>query len=348
MPKTINLMSDTTTHPTQEMRQAMYEAEVGDDVQKADPTVNRLQKLAAEVVGMEDALFVPSGTMGNLIALLCHCPAGPAGTEVLLETDSHINKYEAGGMARVAGLTPHPIKGKLGILDPADVRAAIRKENVHFPALGLICIENTHNVGGGTVYPLEYLAEYRKIADEHGVKIHMDGARVFNAAAYQQVDVKEIAKHADSVMFCLAKGLSAPVGSMICGKKEFIAQALRARKMLGGGMRQAGVIAAAGIVALEQMTARLADDHKTARQLAEGLNAIKGISVDLECVQTNLVYLAVSGGMKDAQALSAELREKYGVLCEARDSKVIRMVTHRHITPEDVDYVLDCAAKIMD
>ncbi|MCL2857726.1 MAG: beta-eliminating lyase-related protein [Oscillospiraceae bacterium] len=341
--KIINLMSDTVTHPTQEMRKAMYEAEVGDDVQKADPTVNKLQKLAAEMMGMEDALFVPSGTMGNLIAMLCHCPAG---REVLLETDSHINKYEVGGIARVAGLMPHPIKGKLGILDPADVRAAIRKENVHFPALGLLCIENTHNVGGGTVYPLEYLAEYRKIADEHGIKVHMDGARVFNAAVRQQVDVKEIVKHADSVMFCLAKGLSAPVGSMLCGKGEFIAEAVRARKMLGGGMRQAGVLAAAGIVSLEQSIDRLADDHQTARQLAEGLSSINGISVDIEGVQTNLVYFKISGG-KDAFAVRGELKEKYGILCEARNAEVIRMVTHRHIGSGDVGRVLECVGKVM-
>jgi len=326
------------------MRRAICEAQVGDDVSKADPTVNKLQKLASEMMGMEDALFVPSGTMGNLIALLCHCPAGK---EVLLETDTHINKFEVGGMARVAGLMPYPIKGdKLGILDPDDVRAAIRPENVHFPAPGLLCIENTHNLGGGTVHPLEYLAQYRKIADDAGIKIHMDGARVFNAAVRQKVDVKEIVKHTDSVMFCLSKGLSAPVGSMLCGKKEFIAEAVRARKMLGGGMRQAGVLAAAGILALEQMVDRLAEDHQTARKLAEGLNSINGISVELEGVQTNLVYLSVCAE-KDAHHVGSELKEKYGILCEVRDAVQMRMVTHRHITSEDIDYVLDCTSKIM-
>ena len=343
MSKTINLMSDTVTHPTLEMRQAMYDSQVGDDVSKADPTVNKLQEMAAEMVGMEDALFVPSGTMGNLIALLCHCPAGK---EVLLETDSHIIKYEGGGISRVAGLMPNLIQGKLGIMDPDDVRAALRPENVHFPQTGLLCVENTHNMGGGTVYPLEYLREYRKIADKHGMKIHMDGARLYNAAVYLQVDVKEIVKHVDSVMICLSKGLSAPVGSMLCGTKEFIKQALRARKMLGGGMRQAGVLAAAGIVALEQTIERLSDDHKTARRLAEGLAKFENISVKLESVQTNLVYFDVCGD-KDAHTICDELARKYDILCSARDSASIRMVTHRHITPEDVGYVLECVDKIV-
>ena len=343
MPKSINLFSDTVTHPTEEMRKAMYEAQVGDDVQKADPTVNRLQQLSAEMVGMEDALFVPSGTMGNLIAMLCHCPPG---SEIIIEEQSHINRFEAGGVARIAGLMPTAIKGdKLGIMDPDDIRAAIRPENVHFPTLGMLSVENTHNVGGGTVCPMEYLVEYRKIADEQGIKLHMDGARVFNAAAYLQVDVKEIAKHTDSITFCLSKGLSAPVGSMLCGTKEFIAKSLRARKMLGGGMRQAGVLAAAGIVALEQQTAKLYDDHKNAMKLAQGLSVINGIIVDLECVQTNLVYLRFAGE-KNALFFADGLK-KYGISCEARNPGLMRMVTHRHITSEDVDYVLECAGKIM-
>ena len=342
MSKSINLMSDTVTHPTEEMLKAMCQAPLGDDVQKADPTVNKLQKLAAEMVGMEDALFVPSGTMGNLIAMLCHCPPG---SEIILEEKCHISKFEAGGVARIAGLMPNPIKGKLGIMDPDDVKAAIRKKDVHYPDLGLLSVENTHNMGGGTVYPLEYLKEYRKLADEQGIKFHMDGARVFNAAAYLQVDVKEIVKHTDSITFCLSKGLSAPVGSLLCGTKEFIAKSLKARKMLGGGMRQAGVLAAAGIVALEQMTSRLLDDHKNAQKLAQGLNAVNGITVDLASVQTNLVYFSFHGD-KDAYFFARELG-KYGVICDARNSKVMRVVTHRHITPEDVGYVLECAGKIM-
>jgi len=344
MSRIINLMSDTVTHPTEEMRKAMYEAKVGDDVQKMDPTVIELQELAAEMVGMEDSLFVPSGTMGNLIALMCHCRAG---MEVFMEQTSHINLYEVGGIARVAGLMPNVIKGERGIIDPDALRAAIRKEDVHFPTPGMICIENTHNAGGGTVYPLENLKEYRLIADKHNMKFHMDGARVFNAAAYLDVDVKEVVKHTDSVMFCLSKGLSAPVGSMLCGTKEFIKEALWVRKMLGGGLRQVGILAAAGIISLKAMTKRLTDDHKAARRLAEGLNEIDGITVDLEAVQTNLVFIKFDEGKKDAVYFGNELKEKYGVLCGVRNPGLIRMLTHCQVSEEDIDYVLDCASKIM-
>jgi len=344
MPETINLMSDTVTHPTEEMRKAMYEAKVGDDVQKADPTVNELQELTAQMLGMEDALFMPSGTMGNLVALMAHCPAG---REVFLEARSHINTHEGGGVARVAGLMPNKIEGdQYGILAPEALRAAIRPPDVHFPTPGLICIENTHNAGGGTAYPLEYLRAYREIADEFGLKFHMDGARIFNAAVYLGVDVKEIAKHTDSVMLCLSKGLSAPVGSMLCGTKEFIKEALRLRKMLGGGLRQVGVLAAAGIVALNQMTDALAIDHENARRLAEGLSKIDGISIDLNAVKTNILLLRFEGE-KDANYFGKELKEKYQVLCGVRNTKLIRMVTNRHISVADVDYVLDSARKIM-
>lgn len=346
MPEIINLMSDTVTHPTEEMRKAMYEAEVGDDVQKMDPTINKLQELAAKVVGMEDSLFVPSGTMGNLIALMCHCPAGK---EIFLESSSHINLLEGGGVARVAGLMPYQIKGrKHCILEPDDIRAAIRKDDVHHPAPGMLTIENTHNVGGGTVHPIDYLKEYRKIADDYGLKFHMDGARVFNAAAKLKVDVKEIVKYTDSVMFCLSKGLSSPVGSMLCGTKEFIKEALRVRKMLGGGLRQAGVLAAAGIVSLNQMTDRLEQDHNYAYKLAEGLSEINGITIDLSAVQTNIVFLRFDANdSKNATYLGTELKEKYGVLCGVRNPGLIRMVTHRQISESNLNYVIDSARKIM-
>ena len=343
MPDIINLMSDTVTHPTEEMRKAMYEAVVGDDVSGHDPTVIELQELAAKMTGMEASLFMPSGTMGNLAAIMSHVPAGQ---EVFLEQSSHINSYEGGGLARVAGLMPYQLHGKNGILDPDDIRSAIRSANVHFPKPGLLCIENTHNGGGGTVHPLEYLKEYRKIADENGLKFHMDGARVFNAAVYLNVDVKEVVKYTDSVMFCLSKGLSAPVGSMLCGTKEFIAEALRIRKMLGGGMRQVGILAAAGILSLTEMTDVLAEDHKNARKLAEGFNAIDTLSVNLDATQTNLVFINFNGE-KDAIYFGKELEEKYGVLCGVRNSGLIRMVTNRHTNAENIDYVLDCARKIM-
>jgi threonine aldolase len=345
MQQIINLMSDTVTHPTEEMRKAMYEAEVGDDVQKSDPTVNKLQELVAEMVGTEDSLFVPTGTMGNLIALMCHCPSGH---EVFLESSSHINLMEGGGVARVAGLMPNQIKGEYGILDPADVEAAIRKEDVHCPIPGIVCVENTSNLSGGTVYPIEHLKEIRRIADKYGLKFHMDGARVFNAAVYLGVDVKEIVKHTDSVMFCLSKGLSSPVGSMLCGTKEFISKSLRVRKMLGGGMRQAGVLAAAGIVSLNQMTDRLLEDHKNARRLAEGFSRIQNISIDLKAVQTNILFISMDADSdKNADYLSRELKDKYGVLCGVRNSGLIRMVTHRHISEADIDYVVDCVKAIM-
>jgi len=344
MSKIINLMSDTVTHPTEDMRKAMYEAKVGDDVQKMDPTVIELQELAAKMVGMEDALFVPSGTMGNLIALMCHCRAG---MEVFMEATSHINMLEGGGVARVAGLMPNVIKGEYGIMDPDDLRAAIRKEDVHAPHPGMICVENTHNVGGGTVHSLEYLKEYRDIADKYNLKFHMDGARVFNAAAYLDVDVKEIVKHVDSVMFCLSKGLSAPVGSMLCGTKEFIKEALWVRKMLGGGLRQVGVLAAAGILSLKEMTKRLTDDHDLATKLAHGLSTIDGITIDLKAVQTNIVFLKFNEGNKDAVYFGNELKEKYGVLCGVRNAGLIRMVTHCQVDEADIDYVLDSAKKIM-
>jgi len=345
MQGTINLMSDTVTHPTQEMRQAMYDAEVGDDVLKMDPTVIKLQEMAAKMVGMEDALFVPSGTMGNLIALMTHCRAG---LEIYLESTSHINLMEGGGVSRVAGLMPCPIKGEYGIINPDDLKAAIRKYDIHHPTPGIIAIENTHNAGGGTPYPIEYIKAYRQIADDHGIKFHMDGARVFNAAVALGIDVKEITKHVDSVMFCLSKGLSAPVGSMLCGTKDFINDALKARKMLGGGMRQAGVLAAAGLLSLSEMTNRLADDHKTARKLAEGLSAIDGINIDLKAVQTNIVLLKFNPeSEKHAVYFGNELKEKYGVLCGVRNPGLIRMITHRQISDADVDYVLEAAGKIM-
>jgi threonine aldolase len=345
MQEIINLMSDTVTHPTQEMRKAMYEAEVGDDVQKMDPTVIKLQEMAAKMVGMEDALFVPSGTMGNLIALMTHCRAG---MEIYLESTSHINLMEGGGVARVAGLMPYPIKGEYGIINPDDLKMAIRKYDIHHPTPGIIVIENTHNAGGGVPHPIDYLKAYRQIADEHFIKFHMDGARVFNAATALDVDVTAITRHVDSVMFCLSKGLSAPVGSMLCGTKEFIKDALKVRKMLGGGMRQVGVLAAAGLLSLNEMTSRLADDHKTARKLAEGLNEINGINIDLKAVQSNIIFLKFDPkSEKHAVHFGAELKEKHGILCGVKSPGLIRMITHRQISDADVDYVLDCAHKIM-
>ncbi|MBE6013650.1 low-specificity L-threonine aldolase [Anaeropeptidivorans aminofermentans] len=343
MNKTINLMSDTTTLPTDEMRKAMFEAEVGDDVSNADPTIHKLQVLAANITGKEAALFMPSGTMGNLAALMSHCSAGE---EVIVEENSHIVLYEGGGIARVAGLMPKIIKGEAGIMSPEQIKAAFREENIHFPKTKLICLENTHNAGGGTVYPMEYLKEIRAIADEKNIKVHMDGARVFNAAAYLNIDVKEIVQYVDSVMFCLSKGLSAPVGSMLCGTKEFIHEALRVRKLLGGGLRQSGVLAAAGIVSLEQMTERLSEDHKNARILAEELNKNPNISINMDNVKTNIVFFDVAGNI-DACELSERLKNEFNILCDRKNATRIRMVTNRHIEKEDVLYVIESVNKIL-
>lgn len=342
MNRKINLLSDTTTLPTDKMRVAMQNAEVGDDVAKSDPTIIKLQELAAKVTGKEAALFMPSGTMANLAAIMSHCNAGE---EVIIEENAHIVYYECGNIARIAGVMPRLVKGTNGIMNPQDVEDAFRPDNVHFPKTSLVCVENTHNIGGGYVYPLENLEKIKKIAENHNVKVHMDGARVFNAATYLNVDVKEITKHTDSLMFCLSKGLSAPVGSMLCGTEEFIAKALRNRKALGGGMRQAGVLAAAGIIAINEMVGRLKEDHENARLLAEGLNKNPNVMVDLEHLHTNLVFLNVSGNIT-AGELQQRLEKDYNILSGHSAPTKIRMVTNRHVSKEDVEYVIQCVNEI--
>ena len=329
----INMVSDVVTQPTDAMRKAMAEAECGDDVAQADPSVNRLEAMAAERMGMEAALYAPSGTMTNLIAIMTHCPAGG---EVVLEEGSHIYYYEVGGMARVARLIPRLVRGKHGIMDPRDIRSAFREYNIHYPTTRLICVENTHNRGGGTVIPLDNLREVRAIADEKKVPVHMDGARLYNAAVYLRVDPREITRHVDSVAFCLSKGLSAPVGSVLCGRKEFIAEARQIRKMLGGGMRQAGVIAAAGIVALETMVDRLQEDHDRAGKLAESIADSPGITLDLDTVQTNLVIFDVEKSGLTATAFVEKLKAEHGIAMQARPPFGIRAVTHRHIGDGDI------------
>ncbi|HNM36392.1 MAG TPA: low-specificity L-threonine aldolase, partial [Anaerolineales bacterium] len=255
----VDLRSDTVTKPTPEMREAMAEAEVGDDVYGDDPTVNQLQVKAAEMLGKEAALFVPSGTMGNLLALLVHCSRGE---EVICGDKSHIYVNEAGGMAALGGIYPHPVPNqKDGTLRLEDIRASIQPDDSHRTITRLVCIENTQNMCGGVVLSVEYTKQVGQLAKEHGLKFHIDGARIFNAAAALNVDIKELVAPADSVMFCLSKGLVAPIGSMLVGTKEFIAKAHRLRKMLGGGMRQVGVMAAAGLVSLDVMTGRLKQDH---------------------------------------------------------------------------------------
>ncbi|UCG48979.1 MAG: low-specificity L-threonine aldolase, partial [Phycisphaerales bacterium] len=287
----IDLRSDTVTMPTRAMRDAIYGAELGDDVFGEDPTVNRLEQIAAERVGKESALLVASGTMGNLASILTHCGRGE---EVILGDQSHTFVYEAGGVSALGGIHPHTVTNQAdGTLRLGDMRAAIRGDNVHFPRTRLICLENTHNRCGGAVLTPDYTDAVSKVAKEQGLAVHLDGARVFNAAVALGVDVRDLTRGADSVSICLSKGLSAPVGSLVCGTREFIAEARRTRKVLGGGMRQAGIIAAAGIVALEQMVDRIAEDHENARRLAEGIAGISGLSIDASRVQTNIVYFEV-------------------------------------------------------
>src|SRR6267143_2328308 len=278
MARTVELRSDTFTLPTDSMRRAMAAAEVGDDVWDEDPTIHRLQERAAEMVGKEASLFVPSGTMGNLCALLTHTESGQ---EVLVEGESHIFHSEVAGASVVGGLQLRPLETPDGRLQPEQVRAAIREPDIHQPPTGLLCLENTHNRRGGTCLSAAQTQALSEVARDGGFPVHLDGARVFNAAVALGVDVRDLTRPVDSVMFCLSKGLSAPVGSMLAGSRDFIERSRRIRKMLGGGMRQAGVVAAAGLCALNEMVDRLAEDHANARRLAEGLLGVPGVDIDL-------------------------------------------------------------------
>ncbi|MGD9100836.1 MAG: low-specificity L-threonine aldolase [Anaerolineae bacterium] len=336
----IDLRSDTVTLPTPAMREAIYRAEVGDDVMGEDPSVNRLEEMAAERMGKPAALFVASGTMGNLAALLAHCQRGD---EVILGNLAHTFLYEAGGMAALGGIHPHTLPNQPdGTLDLDQVRAALRPDNPHFPPSRLIALENTHNRCGGVAIAPDYFSAVRELADRRGLCIHLDGARIFNAAVALGVDPREITQHVDSVTFCLSKGLSAPVGSVLCGDVDMIYHAHRARKMLGGGMRQAGILAAAGIVALEQMVERLAEDHVRARRLAEGMANIPGLVVDLERVQTNIVYFSLTQETKlTPEDMAAQLRER-GVLVGWA-----RAVTHRGIDDADIETALAALSKVL-
>ena len=330
--KKIDLRSDTVTLPTNEMREAMKNANVGDDVYQEDPTVNLLEKLAAKKLEKEEALFVPSGTMGNLIAVLTHCQRGD---EVILEMDSHIYYYEAGGISAVAGVIPRLIAGDKGILNPQDVKKALRKKNIHYPETTLICLENTHNRASGTITSPQVTEEICQLAHQRNIAVHLDGARIFNAAIALNIEPALLTKNVDSVMFCLSKGLSAPVGSILAGSKEFIQRARKNRKMLGGGMRQAGILAAAGIIAIENMVERLEEDHKNARILGEGLADIGGIKVDLETIQTNMVYFDLQEPSMDTFQFLPKLAE-YNILGSPRPPTKVRLVTHYGISEEDI------------
>jgi len=331
----IDLRSDTVTKPTPEMREAMATAEVGDDVYGDDPTVNRLQEMAAEMTGHEAGLFVASGTMGNLAAVLAHCQRGD---EVILGKEAHTFRYEAGGISVLGGVhscqLPNQPDGSIAL---DDIKAAIRADDPHQPITRLIALENTHNRCGGTVQSVEYTRQVTEFAHERGLKIHLDGARVFNAAAALGVPVRELTAPVDSVTFCLSKGLSAPVGSVLCGSKEFIKQAHRARKLLGGGMRQVGVLAAAGIVALEKMAPRLGEDHIRARTLAEGLSEMRGLVLDAGTPATNMIFMNLADDVSMSAEEVSEKMKKYGVLVGVSGARRFRLVLHFWIDDEGVE-----------
>jgi len=335
----IDLRSDTVTKPTPAMRKAMAEAEVGDDVYLEDPTVNRLQKKAAEIFGKEAALFVPTGSMGNQIAVKLHTQQGD---EIIIEERGHIFNYEMGTPAVVSGVMIRPIKNAdgTGILNWSEIETGLHINQPYYACpTGLICLENSHNLAGGTVMTAEQCASICDKAHELGIPVHLDGARIFNAAARTGQSVAKLSEKVDSVQFCLSKGLGAPVGSMLLGTKDFIDEARSWRKRLGGGMRQVGVLAAAGLVALEESIPKLKQDHENARNLAEGVADIKGIEIDLKTVQTNIVIFNISGAPLSSAEICEHLKEK-GILA-IPFGDLIRMVTHYDVSAEDIDYALE-------
>ncbi|NWF78159.1 MAG: low-specificity L-threonine aldolase [Chloroflexi bacterium] len=334
--KVIDLRSDTITHPTPEMRRAMFEAEVGDDVYGEDPTVNRLEAMAAGIMGKEAALLTPSGTQSNLIAVLTHTHRGD---EIIVGDESHILWYEVGGASTLGGVIMRAVPNdSRGRLNPDDIERAIRSKDIHYPETKLVCLENTHNRCGGAVLTPDYTDEVCDLAHARGLKVHLDGARIFNAAIALGVPASALARNVDSVSFCLSKGLSAPVGSLLCGSKDFIERARKFRKMLGGGMRQAGIIAAAGIVALEAMIERLAEDHANAKRLAQGLAQIKGITLAQDEIPTNIVMFRLSPELSVVEF--AESLEKTGVRVGLRDGRPFRAVTHCMVSSSDIDEAL--------
>jgi threonine aldolase len=339
----IDLRSDTVTQPTPEMREAMAAAEVGDDVFGDDPTVNRLEAMAAERMGKEAALFVASGTMGNLVALLTHCQRGH---EVILGDQSHTFINEVGGAAALGGIHPRTVKNQPdGTLLLSDIEAAIRSENVHYPRTRLVCLENTHNSCNGVPLRVEYMKSVGDLAHSHGLKLHVDGARIFNAAVGLGVDVKELATPADSISFCLSKGLGAPVGSLLCGSREFIYEARRSRKILGGGMRQAGVLAAAGIISLQKMVDRLAKDHTHAYRLMQGIAEIPGLAA--EPVHTNIVYFRFAPETKLGESEFVKQLEQCNVRLLSLGPRRFRAVTHCWIDADDIEITLGAMREVM-
>lgn len=341
--KVVDLRSDTITLPTDEMRRAMYEAELGDDVYGEDPTVNRLEEISAALLGKEAGLFTASGTMSNLIAILTHTRPGD---EVVLGGEAHILWYEVGSASAVAGTNLRTVpNSEDGSMDLNLVEAAIRAEDIHFPATSLLCIENTHNRCGGAVLTPEYTAAACDVAHRNGLQVHLDGARIFNAAVALGIPAVDLTAPVDSVCFCLSKSLSAPVGSVLCGSRDFIAWARKKRKMLGGGMRQAGIIAAAGLVALDTILDQLEKDHANAKRLAAGLADIPGVECSPEKTVSNIVMFSLPSGLSSREFVD-RLRE-HGVKLNHTSRKAIRAVTHRMISSADVDYAIDCVRSVL-
>jgi len=337
----IDLRSDTVTIPPKEMLETIPKAKLGDDVYGEDSTVNTLQEMAAKRFGKEAALLVTSGTQANTISLLAQTKPGDA---IVLESECHIYHYELGNFATLGGLIPRFVTGRLGCPDPKEVEAMIQPETDHRAGTSLICLENTHNRAGGTILPPDKMRAIHEVAMRHGIPVYLDGARIFNAAVASNLDVKEFSRHVDTMMFCLSKGLAAPVGSLVLGDEEFIARAHRVRKMMGGGMRKAGVIAAPGIYALEHMVDRLREDHENARRLAEGIREIPGIELELETVQTNMVRYGVASLGTSTREYIAELLTK-GVKASESGTH-IRMVTHYGITREDIEYAVEAIHEV--
>lgn len=346
----VDLRSDTVTKPTPEMRQAMAEAEVGDDVYQEDPTVDRLQEMAARTLGFEASLFVPTGTMGNQVALAVH---GKPGDEVICDSESHIIHYEMGAMAALSGLLPRVLSAQRIFPTADQVKAAFRPDISYLARTGVVSLENSHNRGGGAVMLLARQKEIQEVSREKGIPVHLDGARIFNAAAALGVEACQVADGFDSVMFCISKGLGAPVGSLLCGSGNFIGEARRVRKRFGGGMRQVGVLAAAGILAISKMTSRLTEDHRNAHLLAEGLGEIPGITIPV-MPETNILIFEVDSQWFDSEVpddgnyAAAFVRHlgKFGVLALALDAKKVRLVTHYDLPTDAVERTLKAVRKI--
>lgn len=342
----IDLRSDTVTLPTAEMRQAMAEAEVGDDVYGEDPTINKLESLAASLMGKESGLFVTSGTMGNLAAILAHCGRGD---EIILGDRSHTFLFEAGGVSALGGVHPRQISNQPdGSLDLDEVQESIRSDDVHFPVSRLVVLENTHNRCGGVSLSAEYTRAMAELVHQHDMLLHLDGARIFNAATAQGVNTADLAEHVDSVTFCLSKGLCAPVGSVLCGSIEFINQARRIRKQLGGGMRQAGILAAAGIVSLNTMVDRLGQDHLRAKNLAQGLSSIPGIVMDPGTPYTNMVFFSLHEGIPISASHVQKRLMEYAVKVSAIGEKRFRLVTHFWVDDAGVQQAIQAFSKVLE